>query len=375
MEKTDVLILAGGSSQRMNGINKQFALIDGVPVIMKSILAFEKSPVITGIIVAARECDTEKIKQLCEEYRIKKLKAVVEGGTSRSRSAAKAFAASSDSGIIMVHDGARPYVSGELIQRVAADAVEYGAAVPVIRVRDTIRIAGSDGYSAGTPDRGTLRAVQTPQGFRRGLYEQMIMSGKEATDDAGLAEMLGVKVKLTAGETANIKITTPEDLPEKEPQMLRIGHGYDVHLLAENRDLIIGGVKIPYELGLLGHSDADVLVHAVMDAMLGSLALGDIGKHFPDNDERYKGADSIELLKRVNEMIAEKGYRVSNLDCTINAERPKLAPYITQMRENIAAACGISSDLVSVKATTEEGIGLAGRGIGAVCVCLVTRCA
>ena len=178
-------------------------------------------------------------------------------------------------------------------------------------------------------------------------------------------------MKLTEGDARNIKITTPDDLPDKGKAMIRIGHGYDVHLLAENRKLIIGGTEISYELGLLGHSDADVLVHAVMDAMLGALALGDIGKHFPDSDPQYKGADSIELLKRVNEMIRERGYEVSNLDCTINAEKPKLAPYIAQMRENIAAACGVQPDLVSVKATTEEGLGLAGKGIGAVCVCLL----
>ncbi len=370
--KTDVLILAGGDSRRMNGINKQFAAIGGIPVIIKSALAFESCSVVSGIIIASRECDCAEIKRLCVQYGITKLKAVVTGGKTRTESAARAFAAS-DADMIMVHDGARPYVSPELISKIAADAEEYGAAIPAVPVKDTVKFSDETGFSAGTPDRSSLRAVQTPQAFRRPLYEQMINSGREATDDAGLAEILGIKVKLTDGDPANIKITTPDDLPGKDISMIRIGHGYDVHLLTENRALIIGGVKIPYELGLLGHSDADVLVHAIMDAMLGALALGDIGKHFPDNDPAYKGADSIELLRRVNKMVREKGYDVINLDCTINAEKPKLAPYIAQMRENLAAALGTDIGNVSVKATTEEGLGLAGKGIGATCVCLLGK--
>lgn len=155
--------------------------------------------------------------------------------------------------------------------------------------------------------------------------------------------------------------------------MIRIGHGYDVHRLTENRKLILGGVGIPYEKGLLGHSDADVLLHAIMDAVLGALALGDIGKLFPDNDPSYKGIDSMLLLKRVISLMEEKGYSLSNLDSTISAEKPKLSPYIVKMRENIAEAFGVSIENVSVKATTEEGLGLKGEGIGATCVLILER--
>ncbi len=155
--------------------------------------------------------------------------------------------------------------------------------------------------------------------------------------------------------------------------MIRIGHGYDVHRLTENRKLILGGVEIPYERGLLGHSDADVLLHAIMDAVLGALALGDIGKLFPDNDPSYKGIDSMLLLKKVISLMEEKGYRLSNLDSTISAEKPKLSPYIVKMRENIAEAFGVSIENVSVKATTEEGLGLKGEGIGATCVLILER--
>lgn len=145
---------------------------------------------------------------------------------------------------------------------------------------------------------------------------------------------------------------------------MRIGHGYDVHRLTEGRRLILGGVDIPYEKGLLGHSDADVLVHALMDALLGAAALGDIGKHFPDSDERFRGADSIALLKQVCNILSERGYRIGNVDCTVLAQRPKLAPYIPQMRENIASAMEVAADRVSVKATTEEGLGFTGEGLG-----------
>ena len=154
---------------------------------------------------------------------------------------------------------------------------------------------------------------------------------------------------------------------------MRIGTGYDVHQLAEGLPLWLGGVLVPHTHGLVGHSDADVLLHAICDALLGAAALGDIGKHFPDSDPKYKGADSIALLRLVDRMVREQGYEVSNLDCTINAEKPKLAPYIAQMRENIARAVGIPAERVSVKATTEEGLGLAGKGIGATCVCLLGR--
>lgn len=155
--------------------------------------------------------------------------------------------------------------------------------------------------------------------------------------------------------------------------MLRIGHGYDVHRLVPERKLILGGVEIPYEMGLLGHSDADVLVHAIMDSMLGALALGDIGKHFPDNDMSFKDIDSMVLLKKVVALIEEKGYRLSNLDATISAEKPKLAKYIPLMRERIAEVCKADVDRISVKATTEEGLGLKGEGIGATCVCLLIK--
>ena len=214
-----------------------------------------------------------------------------------------------------------------------------------------------------------LYAVQTPQCFSREKYRQALacVTGEQArqvTDDCSLFELAGMPVELTAGDYGNYKITTPDDL--KKEKTMRIGHGYDVHRLVEDRKLILGGVEIPYEKGLLGHSDADVLLHAVMDAVLGAAALGDIGRHFPDTDPAYRGADSLALTRAVAALIREHGYTVGNIDATILCQKPKLAPYIEEMRRNIAAAFGVAADAVSVKATTEEHLGFTGEGLGIV---------
>ena len=210
------------------------------------------------------------------------------------------------------------------------------------------------------------------------------------TDDCQLVEHIGQKVWLSEGDYQNIKITTPEDMVlaeaiarqqdtqqrgEKSEMEIRAGHGYDVHRLVEGRKLILGGVTIPWEKGLLGHSDADVLTHAVMDALLGAAALGDIGRHFPDTDPLYAGADSLELLRHVVKLLCQEGYAISNIDATVIAQRPKLKDFIPQMQQNIAAACGIAPAQVNVKATTEENLGFTGSGEGmsAHSVCILTR--
>ena len=223
-----------------------------------------------------------------------------------------------------------------------------------------------------TPDRSTLYAVQTPQCFDRAEYlaaleELDAEKARLVTDDCSLFELTGRAVQLTQGDYANYKITTREDLPrpdQKEEHKMRIGHGYDVHRLVEGRKLILGGVEVPFEKGLLGHSDADVLAHAVMDAVLGAAALGDIGQHFPDNDPAYSGADSLKLARRVAEILKEHGFRIENIDATLLCQRPKLAPYIPAMRQNLADAFGLPVDAVSVKATTEEHLGFTGEGLG-----------
>ena len=266
--------------------------------------------------------------------------------------------------------------SGENAQRAAA---RCGAAAPAVPVKDTIKQAkGGDGKTVpegcmveNTPDRSTLYAVQTPQCFDRAAYLAALdeldeASARLVTDDCSLFELTGRPVELVQGDYANIKITTREDLPRAENggKKMRIGHGYDVHRLVEGRKLILGGVEVPYEKGLLGHSDADVLAHAVMDAVLGAAALGDIGQHFPDTAEEYAGADSLMLARRVAEIMTEHGWRIENIDATILCQRPKLAPHIPAMRAKLAEAFGMPVDAVSVKATTEEHLGFTGEGLG-----------
>lgn len=231
-----------------------------------------------------------------------------------------------------------------------------------------------------TPDRDMLRAVQTPQTFDALLIRQAHArfrdSARRATDDAMLAEWMGHAVHLTDGDAENIKLTTPEDMllceqvllrrgeANKEARSVRIGHGYDVHRLVEDRKLILCGVEIPHTMGLLGHSDADVALHALTDALLGAAAMGDIGRHFPDTDPQYKGADSGMLLDYVMGWIHEKGYAVVNVDVTIICQRPKLKDYIETMRENVARHLQTDVDCVNIKATTTEKLGFEGEGLG-----------
>ncbi len=224
--------------------------------------------------------------------------------------------------------------------------------------------------------------MQTPQVFDKLLYIEAMNNTEDKThitDDCTLVELFGKDVYLTEGDYKNSKITTPEDLAlyqsKAGEQSMRIGHGYDVHKLVAGRDFILGGVHIPFERGLDGHSDADVLAHAITDALLGATAMGDIGKLFPDTDAQFKNANSIELLKNVNKRIRDDGYAIENIDATILCQKPKLAPYIMQMRESIANSLQISVDKVSIKATTEEGLGFTGNGEGVAthCVCIVTK--
>ena len=258
-------------------------------------------------------------------------------------------------------------------------ARRYGSGVAAVPLKDTVKRVDESGLVVETPQRDLLRAVQTPQTFVaaliRAAHARYADSDVRATDDAMLIEWTGHAVHLTPGDPENIKLTTPEDMllagqvilrreGRKEAPAMRIGHGYDVHRLVEGRKLILCGVEVPYERGLLGHSDADVALHALMDALLGAAALGDIGRHFPDTDPAYAGADSGRLLDHVVALLHVKGYAVANADVTIICQRPKLKDYIEQMRENVAAHLKVDPDCVNVKATTTEKLGFEGEGLG-----------
>ncbi len=376
LQKTiSAVLVAAGSSTRM-GFDKLSFDLGGETVLHRSIRAFDQCPQIGEIVLVAG-----KNRAFVEQQAVGCTKPVqiVAGGATRAESAKNGVLAAHGE-LVAVHDAARPFVSPAVIAAVLEAAARCGAAAPAVPVKDTIKQAvPGDGKTVpeaclvhSTPDRSTLYAVQTPQCFDRAQYLAALQEldaekARLVTDDCSLFELTGRPVQLTQGDYANLKITTREDLPrlvQKEETRMRIGHGYDVHRLVEGRKLILGGVEIPFEKGLLGHSDADVLAHAVMDAVLGAAALGDIGQHFPDNDPAYAGADSLELARHVARILSEHGYRVENIDATILCQRPKLAPHIPAMRANLAAAFGLPVDAVSVKATTEEHLGFTGEGLG-----------
>ena len=363
------IIAAGGSGSRMGGSTvKTLQTLAGRPVICRSAAPF--APLCDGLVIAAREGDIPLIREAMEREGIP-VYAYVSGGIDRSGSVQNALRAlPDDCDLVLVQDGARPLVKEELIRAVIESTELHGSGVPALALTDTVKRVDARGRACETLDRGLLRGVQTPQGFRRELLERAYRERRgPATDDASLVEALGMPVCLVEGDRDNIKLTLPGDLERAEAILLaeqfpRVGLGYDVHRLAEGRRLILCGVDIPFELGLLGHSDADVAAHALTDALLGACAMGDIGAHFPDTDERFRGADSIGLLKEAVRRMAKHGFVPYNCDITIAAQRPRLLPYIPLMRDNLAQALGIPIDRVSVKATTTEGLGFEGRGEG-----------
>ena len=376
MSKVYVIIGAAGSGKRMGApLPKQFLTLGGKTILERTVERFASCDIVDTIIVVTHEDYVEFCETLLEGYREGNRLHVILGGKERQDSVYQAVLYLGGLGIkgddiVLIHDGVRPYASHDLIRAVMKKTEETGAAIAAVPPKDTIRH-----IEEGTLNRTQLCCVQTPQGFRYALlkeaFEKAFADGFYGTDDASLVERLNHQVAIVPGEHANIKITTPEDLAVE----VRIGTGYDVHRLVEDRKLILGGVEVPYEKGLLGHSDADVLVHALMDALLGAAALGDIGKLFPDSDDAFKGISSIELLKRVKSALDDKGYSLGNADVTVICQKPKLAGYIEQMRANVADALDVDIDKISIKATTTEKLGFAGRGegIAAEAVCLLNR--
>lgn len=364
---TWALVMAAGSGARMGlDTNKVLADLGGMPVLARSVHAFDGE--VDGVMVVTRQVDMEDVRAMNLNARL------VVGGQTRQQSVRNGLMAlPPDAEYVLVHDGARPFVDQGTIRRCIASVQAYGSGVASVPVKDTIKQMGDSNTVLYTPDRASLRIAQTPQAFRvkdlMSAIEVMERNGRSATDDAGAMEASGVTVHMVDGSYANIKLTTREDLAVAQhylnaPPMLRVGQGYDVHKLVEGRRLILCGIDVPYEKGLLGHSDADVATHALMDAILGAAGLGDIGRHFPDTDARYKDVSSIVLLEQVVATVAAKGYITGNADITIVAQRPKLMPYLEKMTAEIARVLGVSGGQVNVKATTTEGLGFEGEGLG-----------
>lgn len=379
------VIPAAGIGTRMRaGKNKMFLHVGGRPVLFRTLVNVERAGCFDLVVISAHKGEERIVAQLARsalrgtEFRI------VTGGTERQDSVYNALM-SIDTGygdMIAIHDGARCLTTPSLIRRCVEAAREYGAAAAGKPSTDTVKSIDGDAIT-GTIDRRGIALIETPQVFRADLilpaYEQARRDGFSATDDCSLVERMGVRPRLVPSEEPNIKITTKGDLSMSNDLLLsalpRVGTGFDVHRFADGRRLILGGVEIPCERGLLGHSDADVLAHAIIDAVFGAAALPDIGRAFPDNDPAYKDANSMALLKTAVQTAEKAGFAIGNIDATVIAQAPKLAPYIEAMRENIASACGADLSAVSVKATTTEKLGFTGRGegIAAQAVCLLVK--
>ena len=369
------IIAAGGQGLRLGAdVPKQFLdLGDGSVMLGRSIDAFVKAQCVAEIVVALPPDIS-----LAPPDSHKPVTAVV-GGARRQDSVAHAFAAVSDAAdVIVIHDAARPFVSVDLIERTVQAAYQHGAAIAALPATDTVKQvgAGNPRIISGTLPRDTIVLAQTPQAFRRDILSRALAgpADTEATDEAMLAERAGFPVFVVEGEASNFKITTPVDLSEARarltptaPTITRIGTGYDLHRVVEGRALILAGIRLPFDRGLLGHSDADIVCHAVSDAILGAAAAGDIGQLFPDTDPQWKDADSVRLLREAVRLVATTGHVVVNVDVTVIAERPKLQPYLADMRANLANVLHIARDAVSIKGKTNEGIGEIGRGEAMAC--------
>lgn len=359
MKRTvSAILLAAGSSERMRGVNKMLIAIDGLTPADRCVLAF--APFADEIVIAVSD-STRPAAERAAKLSPVPVK-IVEGGARRQDSVLNALRAA-EFGTVAVHDCARCAVTADVIERALEAAFRTGSGCAAIAVRDTLR--RSDSF--GTVERGGLAAMQTPQCFdREMLLKAYAALDSEVTDDAAIWRALYGSVTLTEGSLLNQKLTEAGDIEFFRSlagggRGMRVGIGEDTHRLAEGRKLVLGGVEIPFRLGLDGHSDADALAHAVIDAMLGAAALGDIGRHFPDNDPAYEGIRSIILLEKTAELLLKNGYRPANIDATVTAQEPKLASFIDPMRKNIADAIGVGIDTVSVKATTPERLGPEGN--------------
>ena len=369
------IIAAAGAGRRLGAAKpKQLLDIGGGSMLQHSVRAFLGHPRVADVVVVVSPDLTTLALAGIEPSRAAALR-VVKGGERRQDSVANGFAAvAPESDVVLIHDAARPFVSADLIDRTIDAAAAHGAAIAALQSRDTVKRVAGDGRITETIPRETIYLAQTPQGFRRDVLAAAIelgRSGVEATDEAMLAERAGYHVHVVDGDPGNVKVTTSADLAAARARMAstgkpartgRAGTGYDLHRLVEGRPLILGGVTVPSDKGALGHSDADVVCHAATDAILGAVGLGDIGRHFPDTDPRWKDADSLVLLREAARMVRDHGYEVGNLDVTVILERPKIRDAVEPMRTRLAEALGIDRDRVSVKGKTNEGVDAVGRG-------------
>ena len=365
------LIAAGGRGLRFGAAQpKQFLALGGRSILERSVDVFRNCDVIDDLVVAV----PPEVVEAPPAFLLAGGKPIeiVAGGSRRQDSVANAFARVADrADIVVIHDAARPFVTDQTIRRTVAAAAQSGAAIAAIAAHDTVKRANADRIVTATLPRDEIFLAQTPQAFRTSVLRDALALAGDATDEAMLAEQAGHAVQIVEGDPRNLKITTPSDLAVAERLLglsssanagMRIGNGYDLHRLVTDRPLILGGVTIPFDKGLLGHSDADAICHAVTDAVLGAAGAGDIGRHFPDNDPAWKGANSLQLLRRAMTIVNDAGFGVVNVDVVVIAQKPKLVPYVDAIRANLAGALDCDVTQVSVKGKTNEGVDSMGAG-------------
>jgi 2-C-methyl-D-erythritol 4-phosphate cytidylyltransferase/2-C-methyl-D-erythritol 2,4-cyclodiphosphate synthase len=378
-ERTAAILVAAGRGLRAgSGGPKQYRSIGGQTVIFRAMEPFCRHPGIFAVQPVVNPDDAAMFNEAVSQLRHEP---PAKGGATRQGSvhAGLEALASQKPEIVLIHDAARPFVSAALISRAINAASRTGAAIPAIPVADTIKLVGETGNVEATPERARLRIAQTPQAFRFDIileaHRRAEREGRsDFTDDAALAEWAGLTVATFEGDPANMKLTTPEDFVREEARLgatlgdVRMGTGYDVHAFGEGDHLMICGVRVPHSRGFLAHSDGDVGLHALVDAILGALADGDIGSHFPPSDPQWKGAASDKFLRYAVDRVGSRGGRIAHLDVTLVCERPKIGAYRDVMRARIAEITGLSLSRVAVKATTSERLGFTGReeGIAAI---------
>ncbi len=373
-----VIIPAGGIGSRIGHPQpKQFLPLAGLPILVRTCRACLELDVIRWLVVAAPidhyQATIDLLHQHLSPREAERLLFTPGGVTRQDSVLAGLRRLPADISLVLVHDAARPLVDSATIRRCLEGAAQYGAVIAAIPVQDTLKQASPTGLIEKTVDRTSIWQAQTPQAAKRELLElAFVAAGRQqfvGTDEASLLEAAGIPVRMVEGSVRNLKITRSADLQVaaallQEESPMKIGHGFDAHRLVEGRKLILGGVTIPYALGLDGHSDADVVAHALIDAMLGALGAGDIGRHFPDTDPQYRGIDSLLLLAQVQQLAEAQHFLLGNADITIVCQRPRLAPYLDEMQANLARCCRVSPSAINIKATTTEKMGYTGRGEG-----------
>lgn len=370
MTRATAIIVAAGRGLRFGGaVPKQYGMLAGQPVLRHAVRAFLTHPGVGSVRVVIHPADRALYDRAVAGL---DLPPPVAGGGTRRESVRNGLASLEDDppDRVLIHDGARPLVDHAIIDRTLAALDRHAGAIPAVPVADTLKREGPDGTVAGTVLRQGLWRAQTPQGFqfaRLLAAHRRTMPETEPTDDAQLLEMAGETVALVLGSEDNIKITHDDDLGRAARLLggeIRVGTGFDVHAFTEGDHVWLGGIRVPHDRGLSGHSDADVALHALTDAVLGAIGAADIGAHFPPGDPQWRGAASDRFLAHAAALVAERGGMILHVDVTIVCERPKVGPHRAAMIDRIAGILGLAADRVSVKATTTEGLGFTGRREG-----------